>query len=225
MSIKVTIFDWDGTLVDSVEHIAESLHRAATELGFPELEREAYRDIIGLGMVEALDKLYPGISRAEMTAIREGYGRYFFAREATPQNVFDGMREVLTDLRGPLMGCAVATGKSRGGLDKALRSTALGPHFDLTRCADETRSKPDPLMLAEILEFYRLTPDEAVMIGDTTYDMEMAERIGMPAIGVEWGVHDRDALHRHRPIAVVDSVAALRDALGLQVAWQQGSAS
>lgn len=215
MQVKVVIFDWDGTLVDSVEHIADSLHQAATELGYPALEREAYRDIIGLGMVEALEALYPGISREQMSAIREGYARYFFAKVTTPQNVFAGMAEVLADLRAGGRGCAVATGKSRRGLDGALVSSGLGPHFDLTRCADETRSKPDPAMLYEIIRHYGIQPAEAVMIGDTRYDMDMAQRIGMPAIGVEWGVHKRDVLGRYQPHAVVDTVADLREVLGI----------
>ncbi|MDC0663449.1 HAD family hydrolase [Marinobacter sp. SS21] len=212
---KVVIFDWDGTLVDSVDHIAESLHQAATDLGFPALEREAYRDIIGLGMVEALETLYPGITREEMRGIRDNYGRYFFAKMTTPQNVFEGMTEVLVDLKASGRGCAVATGKSRRGLDSALQSSGLGVHFDLTRCADETRSKPDPAMLLEILEFYGLDASEAVMVGDTRYDLEMAQRIGMPAIGVEWGVHKRDVLNGYGPHAVVESVATLRAVLGL----------
>ena len=149
MNVRVVIFDWDGTLVDSVEHIADSLHQAATELGFPALEREAYRDIIGLGMVEALEKLYPGISREEMNRIRDGYGRYFFSKVTTPQNVFDGMADVVADLRGSGRSCSVATGKSRRGLDFALASSGLGDHFEITRCADETRSKPDPAMLED----------------------------------------------------------------------------
>lgn len=215
MQVKVVIFDWDGTLVDSVEHIADSLHQAATDLGYPARERGAYRDIIGLGMVEALEALYPGISREQMNAIREGYARYFFAKVTTPQNVFAGMAEVLVDLRGAGRGCAVATGKSRRGLDGALVSSGLGPHFDLTRCADETRSKPDPAMLHDIIRHYGIQPAEAVMIGDTRYDMEMAQRIGMPAIGVEWGVHKRDVLGRYQPHAVVDSVADLREVLGI----------
>ncbi|WP_166255680.1 HAD family hydrolase [Marinobacter salicampi] len=215
MAIKVAIFDWDGTLVDSVEHIAESLHQAATELGFPALEREAYRDIIGLGMVEALEALYPGIGTDEMKAIRDGYGRYFFAKATTPQEVFAGMTEVLTDLRAGGLGCAVATGKSRRGLDRALITSGLGAHFDLTCCADETRSKPDPAMLTEILRFYGLKAHEAVMVGDTIYDMEMAQRIGMPAIGVEWGVHKEPALSRFAPQAIARSVADLRIALAL----------
>ncbi len=215
MDVKVVIFDWDGTLVDSVEHIADSLHQAATELGYPALEREAYRDIIGLGMVEALEKLYPGISREQMNTIREGYGRYFFSKVTTPQNVFDGMAEVVADIRAGGRGCSVATGKSRKGLEGALVSSGLGPHFEITRCADETRSKPHPAMLEEILAFYGIKPAEAVMIGDTRYDLEMAQRIGMPSIGVEWGVHKRDVLGHYAPHAIVDSVPDLREVLGL----------
>ncbi|NVD34362.1 HAD family hydrolase [Marinobacter lutaoensis] len=215
MNVKVVIFDWDGTLVDSVEHIADSLHQAATELGYPALEREAYRDIIGLGMVEALETLYPGLSQEEMLAIRENYARYFFSKVTTPHNVFDGMADLLSDLRRMGRGCSVATGKSRRGLERALVTSGLGPHFDITRCADETRSKPDPAMLQEILAFYRIEPTEAVMIGDTRYDLEMARRIGMPAIGVEWGVHRRDVLSEYDPHAIVDSVAELRRVLGL----------
>ncbi|MBB5322368.1 HAD family hydrolase [Marinobacter oulmenensis] len=215
MNVKVVIFDWDGTLIDSVDHIAGSLHQAATELGYPELERSAYRDIIGLGMVEALQQLYPGLSEAQMQDIREGYARYFFQRTTTPQHVFDGMADVVSDLRGAGRACSVATGKSRRGLASALDSSGLGHHFEITRCADETRSKPDPLMLAEILAFYGYQPSEAVMIGDTRYDLEMARRAGMPSIGVEWGVHDRSVLQAYDPHAVVGSVAELRQVLGL----------
>ncbi|MBC7182902.1 MAG: HAD-IA family hydrolase [Marinobacter sp.] len=215
MNVRVVIFDWDGTLVDSVEHIADSLHQAATDLGYPALEREAYRDIIGLGMVEALEKLYPGISREEMNRIREGYAGYFFSKTTTPQNVFDGMADLVADLRGSGRSCSVATGKSRRGLDSALVSSGLGGHFEITRCADETRSKPDPAMLEEILSFYRIEPVEAVMIGDTRYDLEMAQRIGMPSIGVEWGVHKRDVLGDYAPHAIVDTVPGLRQVLGL----------
>ncbi|WP_100639555.1 HAD family hydrolase [Marinobacter salexigens] len=215
MDVKAVIFDWDGTLVDSVEHIAESLHQAATDLGYPALEREAYRDIIGLGMVEALGKLYPGLSHEEITTIREGYANYFFRKITTPQNLFEGMGDVVLDLQSSGRGCSVATGKSRKGLDPALVSSGLGPYFDTTRCADETRSKPDPRMLEEILHFYGIKPSEAVMIGDTRYDLEMAQRIGMPSIGVEWGVHKRDVLGNYAPHAIVDTVADLRDVLGL----------
>ncbi|WP_323752912.1 HAD-IA family hydrolase [Marinobacter sp.] len=215
MNVKAVIFDWDGTLIDSVDHIAESLHQAATELGYPNLEIEAYRDIVGLGMIEALQKLYPGVSDGEIARIREGYSGYFFKKVTTPQNVFDGMADVVSDIRTSGRGCSVATGKSRRGLAQALTTSGLGHHFDTSRCADETRSKPDPLMLEEILEFYGYQPEEAVMIGDTHYDLEMAQRIGMPSIGVEWGAHSRDVLQGCQPHAVVGSVGELRRVLGL----------
>lgn len=215
MNVKVVVFDWDGTIVDSVEHIADSLQRAATDLGYPPLERQAYRDIIGLGMVEALEQLYPGLSREEMQAIRENYARYFFSRQTTPQSVFSGMADLLEDLRRSGRGCSVATGKSRRGMDHALEGSGLASYFDITRCADETRSKPDPAMLQEIIEFYRIRPEEAVMIGDTRYDLEMAKRIGMPAIGVEWGVHGREVLAAWDPHAIVGTVSDLRQVLGL----------
>lgn len=215
MKTKVVIFDWDGTIIDSIEHIAASLHQAAAELGFPTLEKAAYRNIIGLGIEEALKSLYPEANDSEISAFREAYRRYFFSREATPQQLFAGMHDVITDLRTAGQGRAVATGKSRHGLDSALQSSGLRSHFDITRCADETRSKPDPTMLNEILHYYNVGPDEAVMIGDTTYDLEMAKRIGMPSIGVRWGVHDDAAMAPHSPIAIVNSVAELRKVLAL----------
>ena len=215
MNVKVVIFDWDGTIVDSIEHIASSLHQAAAELGFPTLEQAAYRNIIGLGMVDALKALYPAATDSDIDDIREAYSRYFFAKEATPQQIFNGMTEVISDLRALGKGRAVATGKSRRGLDSALQSSGLHGHFDVTRCADETRSKPHPAMLEEILRFYNLEPTDAVMIGDTTFDLEMAQRIGMPSIGVRWGSHDDEALGRFAPRAIVGSVGELRRELGL----------
>lgn len=213
MSIKAAIFDWDGTVVDSVEHITNSLHQAAAELGFPTLEKAAYRDIIGLGMVDALRRLYPGVQDPDLEAIRLAYSRHFFARETTAQQIFTGMSELISSLRERGIGRAVATGKSRRGLDAALHSSGLHTHFDVTRCADETRSKPDPLMLEEILEHFSIDAQDAVMIGDTTYDLEMAERIGMPSIGVRWGVHGDDALAQHSPLALVSTVDELQQIL------------
>lgn len=216
MTIKVAIFDWDGTIVDSVEHITDSLHKAAAALGFPTLEKAAYRNIIGLGMEDALNALYPGTPAERIQDIRKAYSDFFFSREATPQQLFQGVSDVLNDLRSNGSGRAIATGKSRRGLDKALQSVGLQQYFDITRCADETRSKPDPAMLLDILKFYDIQPHEAVMIGDTTYDMEMAERIGMPAIGVKWGVHTQELLALHSPRAIVESVQELRLELGLK---------
>ncbi|MGM0633314.1 MAG: HAD-IA family hydrolase [Pseudomonadota bacterium] len=213
MSLRVVIFDWDGTLVDSAHHIADSLLHAATGAGLPARTPEEYRNIIGLGIIEALDRLYPGISHDTMLALREGYSRHFMATADQANRLFEGVQPLLDALGGRDTLRAVATGKSRRGLLRALDGCRLHDTFHVTRCADETRSKPDPAMLREILAHCGLRPDEAVMVGDTSYDMEMARRLGMPAIGVTWGVHDRDRLAAHEPVAILESVQALQQYL------------
>lgn len=209
MSFDVVIFDWDGTLVDSVDHIAASLEQAAADLEYPQRTREELRHIVGLGMQEALEHLYPGISQREITELREAYARYFFSRDTTPDDLFPGIDGVLDRLRGESRRMAVATGKSRPGLDRGLVSSRLGPYFELTRCANETASKPDPLMLRQILDATGVSANRAVMVGDTIYDMEMARRLGMPAIGVTWGVHSEDQLAEHGPLEIVSDRLAL----------------
>lgn len=210
MNIKAAIFDWDGTVVDSVEHIADCLHFAATSAGLPALERSAYRNIIGLGLMEALRRLYPGLNDEETVRMREAYSTQFMATSASNQRIFPGITDILQDLHAADRRCAVATGKSRRGLDSALAASNLAPWFHVTRCADETRSKPDPRMLIEILEHFELEPADAVMIGDTSYDLQMAQAIGMPSIGVRWGVHGDDVLAMFKPVAIVDTVSELR---------------
>lgn len=210
MTFKAAIFDWDGTVVDSVEHIADCLHHASTVTGFEPLAREAYRNIIGLGLVEALRQLYPQITTEEVSAMREAYSHRFMATSADNQRIFPGITDILQELHKSERRCAVATGKSRRGLDHALQASKLEPWFHITRCADETRSKPDPTMLVEILEYLELEPADAVMIGDTTYDLQMARAIGMPSIGVRWGVHSNAALAEHKPVAIVGTVDELR---------------
>ncbi|MDP3517384.1 MAG: HAD-IA family hydrolase [Pseudohongiella sp.] len=213
MSIKAAIFDWDGTVVDSVEHITDCLHHAAASTGFPTLERAAYRNIIGLGIVEALRRLYPGLTDLDTVRMREAYSSHFMATSASNQRIFPGMTDILRELHATDRRCAVATGKSRRGLDQALTSSQLAPWFHITRCADETRSKPDPRMLIEILEHLELEPADAVMIGDTSYDLQMAQAIGMPSIGVRWGVHGDEVLSLFKPIAIVSTSDELRELL------------
>ncbi|TVP52426.1 MAG: HAD family hydrolase [Halomonadaceae bacterium] len=209
MKYQAVIFDWDGTLVDSVDHIATCLQLAAAELNYPPRTLEQCRHIVGLGMVEALNLLYPGIQEAEMLALRKAYGVHFFARETLPENVFSGAHGMLDGLLSVGQRLAVATGKSRPGLDKGLHTSGLGPYFELTRCADETASKPDPTMLRQILAAWDLPPEQVIMVGDTSFDLEMAHRIGMPAVGVTWGGHQRDSLQAWQPIAVVDEMQQL----------------
>lgn len=206
---KLVIFDWDGTLMDSASQIVHCMQLAADECKVPIPSDEAVRHIIGLGLPEALAILFPGESEIRHRLIRDRYAFHFVAESGGESRLFPGARELLDDLlaRGHLL--AVATGKSRLGLDRVLKKTGLTHRFNATRCADETLSKPNPRMLRELLHELKMTAAQSVMIGDTTYDMEMAQLIEMPRIGVSYGVHSVAQLQYYRPLAVVDSISTL----------------
>lgn len=209
MSYPVFIFDWDGTLVDSESHIVSSLAYAAEQLALPNLGHDKYKDIIGLGMREALESLYPDLSDKDVERMRAAYAEFFFRTEMTEKNLFEGVIDTLSQLRDRGANLAVATGKSRNGLNLALKATGLGQYFDIERCADETRSKPHPMMLEEIINYYGVSQKECVMVGDTVYDLEMAGRIGMDAIGVSYGVHAVERLSSFDPRAIIDRFSEL----------------
>ena len=210
---KLVIFDWDGTLMDSVAHIVECLQQAATTLEQPVPSIEAARNIIGLGLPEAIAILFPHASPAARESIRQQYAHHFVLGAPDKIQLFDGVRPLLTQLRDAGALLAVATGKSRLGLNRVLAQTGLGDYFVATRCADETASKPHPLMLNELLAHTGIALEEAVMIGDTSYDMEMAQQIAMPRIGVSYGVHSVDVLQSYLPLVIVDNVYQLQEIL------------
>jgi len=209
MKYKAFIFDWDGTLVDSERHIVSSIEHAAQEVGLPLRTYSQMKDIIGLGMKEALLVLYPDLNDSEIESVRGHYSNYFFASSSGALKLFDGVISTLESLQSFGLNLAVATGKSRNGLDKALHSTGLKAFFDVERCADETKSKPHPMMLEEIAEYFSFAPSEMLMVGDTEYDLEMAARIGMDSVGVSYGVHDTERLLRHRPLKIVDKFSEI----------------
>lgn len=211
MSFKAVVFDWDGTLVDSEQHIVSSIAYAARQMALPELSYDEMKNIIGLGMREALLQLYPNLSEDEIQGLRTHYSTQFFSQSTGEAQLFDGVLEVLNYLQKKGVRMAVATGKSRNGLEKALDSTALRPYFDITRCADETRSKPDPLMLEQISTHYSFPVQDMLMVGDTEFDLAMAQRIGMPSVAVSHGVHEVDRLCQFQPIKVVDHLSELYD--------------
>lgn len=210
---RLVIFDWDGTLMDSERQIVHCMRLAAAELDVVVPAHEAVRRIIGLGLPEAIEALFPGLPGELREAIRQAYARHFVAGAGGESGLFPHARELLDGLRtrGHLL--AVATGKSRLGLDRVLLQAGLQRFFDASRCADETASKPDSRMLLELLAQLEVPPDEALMVGDTTFDLEMAARAGVRSIGVSHGAHDEDALAAHAPIVIVPDLVTLAPCL------------
>ena len=208
---KLLVFDWDGTLMDSEAHIVSCLQAASAELELEPLPDAVMKNIIGLGLRDAVDTLYPGRDEEFRQRFGAAYRRHFFAPTETPSRLFSGARETLLELRERGYLLAVATGKGRQGLDKALHDSGLAPLFHSTRCAEEAGSKPDPRMLLEILEETGIEAAETVMIGDTEYDMQMAFNARTHAVAVSYGVHDRERLLRWRPLACLDAITELSD--------------
>jgi len=207
--IRLIVFDWDGTLMDSEARIVNSLRASADDLGFEALGDNTLRNVIGLGLKEAIATLYPFAGDDGHRAFADRYRHHFLAPGAETSPFFPGALELVQDLygRGFLLG--IATGKSRRGLDRELTEHACGRFFHATRCADETFSKPHPQMLLDIMDRLGMSPKETLMIGDTEYDLLMAQSAGAGAVGVSYGVHERERLLRHRPIVCVDHVREL----------------
>ncbi len=210
---QLLVFDWDGTLMDSVQQIVTCMHQAMRDLELAPATDDAVKNIIGLGLREAIDALLPGRDEAFHQRFVAQYREHWFAAEQGQSSLFDGAYDTLHELQARGYQLAVATGKGRPGLDKVLRETGLVDLFDATRCADETRSKPHPQMLNEILQTLEVLPHQALMIGDTEYDLEMASRAGAQRIGVTYGVHSPARLQRHDPLVLLDDIRELLDGL------------
>jgi phosphoglycolate phosphatase len=201
---KLLIFDWDGTLSDSVSRIVHSIQAAATEhdLEVPTFDEAA--NIIGLGLKEAIIKLFPAADNLLVAKITASYSDSYRIKDAGPSDFFPYALDTLCKLKAEGYKLAVATGKSRAGLNRAFKASDIDDLFHSSRCADETASKPDSLMLAQLLEEFGLEPDQALMVGDTEYDMDMAQRIKMPRLGVSYGAHHQDRLAKYDPVACID---------------------
>ena len=204
--IELIIFDWDGTLFDSVGQIVASLQYAAQLFEQP-LTDDAAKSIIGLGLPEVMQILFPQVPHLQQD-IMQCYADHYVAN-SKGDAWFDGVAELLADLKQQGIKLAVATGKSRKGLDRVLTQTQSHDLFDITRAASETKSKPHPLMLEEILAEMQVSIDSAIMVGDTSYDLEMAQNLNMPRIGVSYGVHSIDTLQQYQPLAIVHNVQEL----------------
>lgn len=209
MGYQLVVFDWDGTLMDSEARIVSCIQAAARDAGIVAPSHEAARDIIGLGLAEAIARLFPAADEQALGRLVARYRHHWLGEQLAPAPLFDGARDVLRDLEAAGYLLAVATGKSRRGLDRVLDETGLRPHFVATRCADEAYSKPHPQMLLDILERVGMAPQQALVVGDTEYDMQMASSARVHAVGVSHGVHTPERLQRSGAITCFDQLTAL----------------
>ncbi len=206
---KLLIFDWDGTLADSIGRIVEAMHVASERSGFQLSDDFAVKGIIGLGLPEAIRTLYPEISDAELVAFRDYYAQHYIASEAVPSPLFEGVLESMDAFRAEGYHLAVATGKARRGLDRVLKAHGWENYFDITRAADETASKPHPLMLEQILAHCEVRPEQALMVGDSSFDLQMAHNAGMDSVAVSYGAQSIDALKLFEPRLAIDHFSEL----------------
>jgi phosphoglycolate phosphatase len=208
MRYRLIVFDWDGTIIDSHSAIVECMQEASRELGLAIPERERASHVIGLSLHDILRIVAPDLPAARYPEYVAAYRRHFFAREET-MRLFPGMDELLAELsKGHLLG--IATGKSRKGLDRALGAAGLSELFAASRCADETHPKPHPAMLLELMQELKVRAGEALMIGDTSHDMQMARAAGVDAVAVAYGAHPEEGLRACEPLGCFSDVAQLR---------------
>jgi phosphoglycolate phosphatase len=210
---ELVVFDWDGTLFDSTALIVRCIQSAAADLGaaVPSDRQAAY--VIGMGLVEALQTAVPDVPRERYPALGERYRHHYFRRQHE-LTLFDGTIAMLEALRARGHRLAVATGKSRRGLDAALASAQLHGLFDASRTADETAGKPHPQMLLELMDELEVAPARTLMVGDTTHDLQLAANAGTACIGVSYGAHEPSAFHAFDPLHIAHSMADLHDWLG-----------
>ncbi len=203
-------FDWDGTLFDSTGLIVRCIQNACRDVGttVPSDAQAAY--VIGLGLRDALMHAAPDFPPERYAELGNAYRKHYFASQHEVL-LFDGTLPMLNALKARNHHLAVATGKSRRGLDEAIQSTALQHLFDATRTADETASKPDPQMLLELISELGTSAARTLMIGDTTHDLLMAANAGVAAVGVSFGAHEHEAFEAYAPLFVAHSTAQLAD--------------
>jgi len=208
---KLIVFDWDGTLMDSEARIVACMQAAIGDMGLPERTVAAIRNIIGLGLRESVASLFTDLSESDYQQLVDRYRYHFLVGDKTPSLLFEGVIPLLKGLLARDHFLAVATGKGRAGLDKVLEETDLHSVFHATKCADETFSKPHPQMLLDIMDELGVEGCETLMVGDTEYDLQMANNAGTAALAVSYGVHSKQRLLDCGPLSCVDTVSELTD--------------
>lgn len=208
---SLVIFDWDGTLMNSSARIVGSMQSAAVDCNLDPLKNHQIENIIGLGLPEAISILYPEAPSSVRESLSLSYSHHYVNVNTEPTPLFDGVEALLQGLENEGYLLAIATGKSRKGLNRVLKQSGLEGYFATSRCADETVSKPHPKMLLQILDELSVAPETALMIGDTEYDLEMATRANIASIGVTYGSHSLERLERHGPLCCVTNSFHLLD--------------
>jgi phosphoglycolate phosphatase len=203
-------FDWDGTLFDSTAFIARCIQDACRDLGVAVPSDEQAAFVIGLGLHDALRHAAPDLSPKRYPELGQRYRDHYFARQHE-LTLFPGILPMLRELKARNHWIAVATGKSRRGLDEALATAQLGDLFDATRTADETASKPDPTMLLELMYEIGTPPERTLMVGDTTHDLQLAANAGTASIGVTYGAHEHAAFNEFQPLYIARTTVELHD--------------
>lgn len=206
---EAVVFDWDGTVMDSTHSIVAAIQSACTDLDLPVPDARQAAWVIGLSLESALYHCVPDLTAAQLPRFLKRYRHHFLELDRSIA-LFDGIVDVLQLVRQRDGMLAVATGKSRAGLDRVLERVQLGDMFHATRCADETESKPSPVMLLEIFEELQLDPGQVLMVGDTTHDVDMASNAGVDSMAVTYGAHDVATLEASQPTVMVSSVAEMQ---------------
>lgn len=205
---NLVVFDWDGTLMDSTVAITRSIQAACRDLSLPVPGDDVASHVIGLGLGDALRMAVPSLPEADYGRMSERYRHHYLSKDHELE-LFAGIRSMLDQLREQGYFLAVATGKSRVGLNRAMSQAGIAHLFDATRCADETFSKPNPAMLLELTRFLGQDMQKTLMIGDTTHDLQMAANAGAKAVGVAYGAHPLPILLEHAPMYVAKTVPEL----------------
>ena len=206
---ELVIFDWDGTLMDSTGLIASCIQEACREMDLAVPADSAAKWVIGLGFLQSVEHVAPGLDPERQREFAERYRRQFLAREHEAP-LFGGIPELLAELRGRETRLAVATGKARRGLDRVLDASGLRPYFEATRCADEGFPKPHPDMVLYLLDATGVAAERAIVVGDTTHDLELAANAGVDAIAVSYGAHEEELLRGRAARHYAGTVEELR---------------
>jgi len=207
MRYKLIIFDWDGTLMDSLDKIVVCMQAAAKQMQQTIPCEQSVKNIIGLSLLNAVQQLFPQLLLSEQQALVAAYREQYHLHQDIETPLYPGIKTLLTTLKEQGYLLAVATGKGRNGLDNMLAQSGTADLFSATICADEAHSKPDPLMLDILLQQLQVEASEALMIGDSSYDLAMAEQARMASLGVSYGVHDVQKLTQFSPIMILDNLA------------------